>query len=405
MAFETIADLDLTGAGGSDAVLTTGWSHAEPTLRWAVGPESAVEFITVAPAPSYRLHVTVSPHNQLPGMREQTLTVLANGHVVETVVVTATSGFDFTIPSSVARLRTPMEIRFQHPNILVPAQHGPSIDDRPLALAFHRCRLLREVEQSTQSATRSATTDTDPLVPPAEMLFDGTTTVEQFKQLGTDFVQIILAGRAGLRPHHRVLDLGSGNGQKARALTTFLNRQGSYEGLDVVAAGVEWCTERYARFPNFRFRHADVYSSHYNPKSTTPDTEYRLPYNDGEFDMVFLTSVFTHMLPDGIDNYINQISRVLKSGGRCVATFFLLNPESNARIINGSSAIRFMEVPGGFRVMDPQNPSQAVAVPEERVRGSLTAAGLRVAEITFGTWSGGPDLLAAYQDLVIAVKP
>lgn len=148
-----------------------------------------------------------------------------------------------------------------------------------------------------------------------------------------------------------------------------------------------------------------MYSSHYNPKSTTPDTDYRLPYDDGEFDMVFLTSVFTHMLPDGIHNYISQISRVLKPGGRCVATFFLLNPDSTGRIINGSSAIRFLEVPGGFRVMDRQNPSQAVAVPEDLVRNSFTTAGLRVAEITFGTWSGGPDLLAAYQDLVIAVKP
>lgn len=205
MAFETLADVDFMGTGGSGAVLTAGWSHAEPGLRWAVGPESAVEFTKVAPATRYMLHITVSPHDQSPGMREQTLTVLANGHVLDTVVVTATSGFDFVIPSLVARLRTPMEIRFQHPKILVPAQHGPSIDDRPLAFAFHRCRLLGEVEQSTQPVPRSAAAaaDNDPLVPPADMLFDGTTTVEQFRQLGTGFVQIILAGRAGLRPHHR----------------------------------------------------------------------------------------------------------------------------------------------------------------------------------------------------------
>ena len=68
-----------------------------------------------------------------------------------------------------------------------------------------------------------------------------------------------------------------------------------------------------------------MFSSHYNPTGHYLNSEYRLPFPDGDFGVVFLCSVFTHMLPDGVANYIREISRVLKRGGRCVSSFFLLN--------------------------------------------------------------------------------
>lgn len=401
MDLATLASVDFAESGGPCATLGAGWSHPETGFRWSLDSESTIMLRPASLAEELTLRVAVAPHNQPPGAPDQTLTVIVNGQDVGSATVSRPGDFDFAIPAALAAQRTPIELRLRHPRVFVPSEHGPSRDNRRLALAFYRCSLLG----AAQPGAAAGPADDDGLVPEAGQLFDGTTTLEQFRSLGEGFVRIILAGRAGLRPHHRVLDLGSGNGQKARALTRFLDARGSYEGLDVVADGIEWCRTRYARFPNFRFQHADVYSSHYNPQSRVADTEYRLPYADGEFDVVFLTSVFTHMLPDGIANYTGEIGRVLKPGGRCVATLFLLNADSTARIIAGGSAIAFVEVPGGFRVMDPKNPSQAVAVSEEWARGTFTAAGLKVAEITFGTWSGGPDILAAFQDLVIAVKP
>jgi len=47
------------------------------------------------------------------------------------------------------------------------------------------------------------------------------------------------------------------------------------------------------------------------------------------FDIVYLVSVFTHMIPPSIENYTKQISRVLKKNGKCLTSMFLLqnNPK------------------------------------------------------------------------------
>ncbi len=56
---------------------------------------------------------------------------------------------------------------------------------------------------------------------------------------------------------------------------------------------------------------------------------------------VLLTSVFTHMLPQDMDNYLSEVARVLKPDGRCLITYFLLNPESLALIDAEESSFNF----------------------------------------------------------------
>ena len=57
----------------------------------------------------------------------------------------------------------------------------------------------------------------------------------------------------GLKPNHRVLDIGSGIGRMAIPLTEHLT-SGSYEGFDIVPTGINWCKENIEkRFPNFKF--------------------------------------------------------------------------------------------------------------------------------------------------------
>jgi SAM-dependent methyltransferase len=248
-------------------------------------------------------------------------------------------------------------------------------------------------------------THADPLVPPIHLMFDGTVTAEDFINIGQGFLNEYLIKRARLRQNERVLDLGSGIGQKARVLTGYLDANGSYEGLDIVPEGIAWCREAYARFPNFRFTLAqDLYSSHYNPKGQVSAREYRLPYNDGDFDLVFLASVFTHLVPDEITNYVGEISRVLRPGGRCVVSAFLLNTETRRQIERGENKIAFPVDRGSYRLMSDENPSMAVALDEEFLRDTLARAGLRTCEIAYGFWSGVADLLQALQDCIIARK-
>jgi SAM-dependent methyltransferase len=346
----------------------------------------------------YLLQMRVFPFLLAEKVPQQRLAVEVNGERIANHSLTRATDLECEVPEHVSAKSDRLDIVFRHPDAAKPSNFDDTTDDRPLAIAFRECRLF------VVSGGGTPPLESDFLVPPADMLFDGSSTQEDFKRTGLGFTRVSLIARGRLQPHERVLDLGSGNGQKARVLASYLNQQGSYEGLDIVKAGVEWCQKRYGIFPNFRFQHADIYSSHYNPTGQFYDRDYRLPFPDGEFDMIFLSSVFTHMLPDGVANYIAEISRVLKPGGRCVATFFLLNNDSIARINADASSLKFTHAFQLYRVVDPQNPSKSVALQEDWVRERFAAARLRVAEAAYGTWAGGKDLLAAYQDVLICVK-
>jgi len=149
--------------------------------------------------------------------------------------------------------------------------------------------------------------------PPKEMNFVGD---GDFDAVGREFVRYFTEF-AGLKPHHRVLDVGCGIGRMARPLASFLDRCGSYEGFDIVRVGIDWCRQNITPLcPNVRFRMADVFNPGYNPTGAFDAGEYVFPYKSQSFDFVFLTSVFTHMLPAGVENYLREIARVLKSAGR-----------------------------------------------------------------------------------------
>lgn len=107
----------------------------------------------------------------------------------------------------------------------------------------------------------------------------------------------------------------------ARPLTRYL--KASYDGIDIVKPSIEWCAKIYARrFPRFHFHFADLFNGEFNPEGKDLASEYQFPFADSTFDFVFLTSVFTHMLPPDTKNYLAEISRVLKPGATCLAPSF-----------------------------------------------------------------------------------
>ena len=397
MAKVLLTTLDFGASGNARPHLADGWARDEPALVWATGAESRLTLPRPAAEANYLLELSLVPYVFGTVVPSQRLAIEVNGEELAADTLTRGVVMKCEIPQRVAARSDRLEIVFRHPDAATPSVLEGTADTRLLTVAFRQIRLFMD-------ALATPPVDTDYLVPPPELLFDGSTTAEEFKRTGVGFTRVSLIARGRLLPHERVLDLGSGNGQKARVLAYYLNRDGSYEGLDIVKGGVEFCQQRYVLFPNFRFQLADVYSSHYHPTGRYLDTEYRLPFADGEFDLVFLSSVFTHMLPDGVANYITEISRVLKPGGRCVATFFLLNRDTLRRIEAGASSLNFIYPFGSYRVIDPHNPSKSVALDEAWARDRFAAAGLRVVEATYGTWCGGKDLLAAYQDVLITVK-
>ncbi len=209
-----------------------------------------------------------------------------------------------------------------------------------------------------------------------------------------------------LRPDEHVLDVGSGIGRMAVPLTRYLTPAARYRGFDITARSVQWCQEHITpAYSNFEFVHAPVFNRFYNPGSMLQAVAYRFPYDDASFDFVFLTSVFTHMLPDDLRHYAEEIARVLKPGGRCLISYFLLNDESVGLMQGGfSGPYVFQNASAAHSVIGHAVPEAAVAYREQHVRALYGEFGLRIeSPIRYGRWCGRLDGLSL-QDLVLAVK-
>lgn len=111
------------------------------------------------------------------------------------------------------------------------------------------------------------------------------------------------------------------------------------------------------------------------------------------------------MLPAEIDNYLEEVRRVLKAGGRCFATFFLLNAASLESLRSGRSTIDFEYVFDGYRVKDADTPEEAIAYVETYIHRLYAKHDLSIQEpVRYGSWSGRKDGLD-YQDIIVARKP
>ncbi len=225
-----------------------------------------------------------------------------------------------------------------------------------------------------------------------------------FKKIGEDFLRYFIE-LGDLKPNERVLDVGCGIGRMAIPLTEYLDKRGSYEGFDIVAKGIDWCKKEISpKYPNFRFQLADVFNKNYRPQGQYKASGYRFPYENESFDLVFLVSVFTHMLPPDMNNYFSEIARVLKPGGRCLITFFLLNEESLKLIEAKSGSMDFTYEVEEYRIVNQNTPESAVAYNEAFIRGLYKEYGLNVVEpLGYGAWCGRQDFLH-YQDIIIARK-
>jgi SAM-dependent methyltransferase len=208
-----------------------------------------------------------------------------------------------------------------------------------------------------------------------------------------------------LRPDHKVLDVGCGIGRMALPLTRYLSAQGEYYGFDPTAESIKWCTGHItSRFPHFHFEVADLRNEFYNPLGKYDAENFRFPYEDNSFDFIFLTSVFTHLFPDALKNYFSEIGRVLRRGGRSFITYFLLNPESVARMSEGKSSLNFAYQLKDCWTTSPDNPEGALAFDENEIRSLYRAGTIRIEELQYGAWCGRENGYGGFQDVIIGAK-
>jgi SAM-dependent methyltransferase len=245
----------------------------------------------------------------------------------------------------------------------------------------------------------------DPLIPPRRLMFDGPRDISVFKQNGQEFLRYYIE-LCHLRRDAKILDVGCGIGRKTTPLTQYLNNEAMYEGFDIVKAGIDWCVENIsARHPHFHFQIADVFNPHYNARGNHRAEDYKFPFEGGYFDLATIGSVFTHMLPNGVDNYLGEVARVLRKGGKCLASFFLWNDEVNKLMKEGRNTLDFRYEKDRFRTVNPNVPEDnSVSYAESFVLALYEKHGLAIDKpIHYGSWSGRRNFLS-YQDIIIATK-
>lgn len=209
-----------------------------------------------------------------------------------------------------------------------------------------------------------------------------------------------------IQPDHKLLDIGSGIGRTAVRLTQFLNSGGRYEGFDVVKKGVDWCQKKISPdFPNFNFQYVPLHNDLYN-SNIQKANEFTFPYLENQFDIAFLFSVFTHMRIEEIAHYFQEISRVLKPGGQCLATCFIYD-KAFEPIIANRGYFSFPYAGEGYRLMDEQVTGANIAIEEHRLAEMIREAGLKKVAFEKGHWrdKAMKSGVEEFQDVLVVEKP
>jgi len=260
-------------------------------------------------------------------------------------------------------------------------------------------RLYRKAASVPHVAPGSFTED---LVPPDWMFsdpdrVDGSHSAQEFVSIGESTAGWFIE-HEGLASQHRVLDVGCGIGRIARPLTKHLKEGGSYDGIEIAPYKIEYCRETIgARFPNFRFYHADVFNKYYNPQGKMKACEYKFPFADESFDFVYLVSVFTHMLAADMEHYLAEIFRVLKPGAKCIASFWLTEKTL------GKPYHFYSDVCEIYRVEEPEH---GVIYLEDYIRDLYIQRRLEITNLSYGSWIERPHSSKTHrQDIVVARKP
>lgn len=262
-------------------------------------------------------------------------------------------------------------------------------------------RLIRKLQWYIIDAYNYLFADKSVLIPPRRFNFIGD---GDFVKIGNEFLQYFI-DVGGLKNTDKVLDVGCGIGRMALPLSGYLSKKGSYEGFDIVPKGINWCTKNIsAKFPNFNFQLADIYNKAYHPNGNSNPADYKFPFEKESFDFIFLTSVFTHMLPSDVENYLSEISRVLKKDGVCFITYFILNKKSLNAINEKKSFFSFKHKHGKCYLDDKSAPENAIAYTEDYLNNIYLNNSLKITHpLHLGSWSGRSER-SNFQDIVVATK-
>jgi len=212
-----------------------------------------------------------------------------------------------------------------------------------------------------------------------------------------------LVNDAHLARGESVLDIGCGVGRMAYVLSYYLLPTSRYEGLEPVSRWVRWNRAVIGgRFRNFRFSALPLHNPVYNPKGRLRPASVRFPYPDATFDLALATSVFQHNQVPVVKHNLGEIARVLRPGGRCLITCFLLDAKPR-RVRKEKGPLAFIHPLKDCWTAAPDLPEIGIAFLETDFRRWAAERGLAIHTKLNGSWhERGSGKF--YQDMIILTK-
>src|SRR3989339_999681 len=264
-------------------------------------------------------------------------------------------------------------------------------------------KTLKYIYYSAQDLIETITGKRDTSYPPKRLNFVGSS---EFKKVGDEFAELF-KNKGNLKPEYHILDIGCGIGRMAIPLTKYISEKGSLNGFDIDKRGVKWCQENITpKHPNFQFQYVDIFNKYYNKKGQIQAENFTFPYQNEKFDFIFATSVFTHMLPLQVEQYLKEISRVLKPDGKIFLTFFSIDKTAEENIKNGSAycTLKYQYGSDPCFYSHKNVPEAEIGFREEWIKKTFAKNNLdKNLTILRGKWSGESHW-TSYQDIVIANK-
>ena len=180
-----------------------------------------------------------------------------------------------------------------------------------------------------------------------------------------------------LMPGDKLLDIGCGCGTilyDTTGVGSLPDYLGEYWGVDVDGKVISWCNNHLGR-DNVHF-HTTI-----QPTSV---------------DVVLAKSLFTHLNVYETEAYLHTIQKILRRGGHCLATFFLLNGQKP------QGKFTFKHVHGCVSYQRESKPQLAVAYDQKWLLSLLKKSGFS-ADVYYGAWREGRSGLS-FQDIIVLRK-